>query len=420
MKKSIISDMLAGLSVSFAALALGAAFGIMSGRGAFAGMIASGVIPVISGIFGGTRLNISGPTAPMTAVSAIVIALAYDNFQGNPQHAEKFITLVFLLTALTQITMGVARAGKLINLVPNVIVIGFMNGIALLIWIDQIKTMFGIGNKVSPQGNLVVNISIALATFTFIFLFPLLLKKIRVPEKIIGFIPATLTAIILFTAFTSATGLEVGRVSLGLSITSLGEFFEMVIAYLPSREIITREYLLMALPYALELALLGYLDSLLTALIMDKLTGEKSNLNRELIGQGLANGTAAVLLGIPGAQATIRSVLLFKEGAKTRFASVMAGIFTLLGFIVFRDYVSLITKAVFIGVLLKVALDVFERDFVISYFREKWFGSFSRNAQFAFITYTMLVTAFVDLNVAVISGSALFYIGKKFYTYEDV
>ena len=97
MRKTLVPDLLAGLTVSFAALSLGAAFGVMSGRGAFAGMVGAAVIPIITSVFGGTRLQASGPTAPMTAVAAVVIAYAYEHFPADKALSEQFITLVLSL-----------------------------------------------------------------------------------------------------------------------------------------------------------------------------------------------------------------------------------------------------------------------------------------------------------------------------------
>lgn len=420
MKKTFLGDFLAGLSVSFAALALGAAFGVMSGRGAFAGMIAAGVIPIITGLFGGTRLSVSGPTGPMTAVSAFVVAFAYDKFPGNQLLAEQFITLVFLLTSVGLVIAGIVRLGKLIEYVPKTVILGFMSGIAMVIWVDQFKILFGLDGKKQITGDLNTNIILVIITFLLILLLPRLLKLLRVPKTAAIFIPATLTAIIIMTLITSAMNMDVERIELGATVASFSEFFTLASSYLPSSEIFTQEYVLLALPYALQLIMLGYLDSLLTALIVDHLTKEKSNLNKELVGQGLSNGLSAICMGIPGAQATIRSVLLFKEGGRTRLAAVIAGIFTLLGFLVFKDYLVLITSAVFIGVLIKAALDVFEKEFLIEYFKRKWYKNKMRNIQFMFIMYTMLVTAFYNLNFAVISATIIYYLCKWTFKITDL
>lgn len=418
-KRIIITDLLAGLTVSFAALALGAAFGIMSGRGAFAGMIAAAVIPIITGLFGGTRLSVSGPTGPMTAVSSLVVAFAYESFQDKIL-AEQFITLVFIMLGVFLILASILRLGKYISYVPQVVILGFMSGIAMLIWIDQFKVVFGLGGKVAPDGEVITNIVIALSTVLLIFLIPVILKKLKLPHNIRIFIPPTLSAIIIMTVITSVFNMNVGHIKLGSDGSSISDLATLAISYIPSMQILKWEYIMMALPYALQLLLLGYLDSLLTALIMDNLSKEKSNYNKELFGQGLSNIASAIVMGIPGAQATIRSVLLFKEGAKTRLGAVSAGVIALLLFMVFKDYVTIVTSAVFIGVLLKAAWDVFEREFLTIYLKRKWYLNKSRNIQLGFILYTMFATALVDLNFAVFSGTVFFYLAKRYWKIKDV
>ena len=146
--------------------------------------------------------------------------------------------------------------------------------------------------------------------------------------------------IILATLVTSVLNIDVEHVSLGNSVGSFSEFWNTITLYFPTdAQLYTSDILLQALPFALQLTLLAYLDSLLTSLVIDNMTKEKTKQDKELIAQGLANGVTALLQGIPGAQATIRSVLLLKEGAKTRLAGVMVGIFALLGFLVFSKYI---------------------------------------------------------------------------------
>jgi SulP family sulfate permease len=420
MKKKIINDLLAGLSVSFAALALGAAFGVMSGRGAFAGMIAAGIIPIFTGLFGGTRLSVSGPTGPMTAVSALVVAFAYDQFKDDKIMAEQFISLVLLMTSVGLILAGLVRLGKLIEFVPKVVILGFMSGIAMVIWVDQFNILFGWNGKEQPGGEMTLNLVIAFSTFVMILLFPKIIKLLRVPKNVAIFLPATLSVIIIMTLITSVFTIQIEKITLGSTVSSFSEFFQLAKSYFPSSEIFTEKYILMALPYALQLVMLGYLDSLLTALIVDHMTKEKSNLNKELVGQGLSNGASALCMGIPGAQATIRSVLLYKEGGRTRLAAVMAGVFTLLGFLVFSKFLVLITSAVFIGVLIKAALDVFEKEFLEDFIKKKWYKIKARNIQFVFIIYTMLFTAFYDLNIAVFSATVLFYLCKWAFKIKDI
>ena len=131
-------------------------------------MIGAAVIPIITSAFGGTRLQASGPTAPMTAVSALTVAFAYDSFPDKTL-AEQFITLVFILNAVCLVIAGVVRLGKLISYVPNVVILGFMNGIAVLIWKDQIVKVFAINGKPIMEGGIGLNLLLALITFGMIY-----------------------------------------------------------------------------------------------------------------------------------------------------------------------------------------------------------------------------------------------------------
>ncbi|HEY4655610.1 MAG TPA: SulP family inorganic anion transporter [Cyclobacteriaceae bacterium] len=413
-------DMTAGLTVSFAAISLGAAFGVMSGRGAFAGMIGAAVIPIIASTFGGVRVQASGPTAPMTAVSALTVAFAYDSFPDKAL-AEQFITLVFIMNALFLIILGLGGIGRFIRLVPNVVILGFMNGIAVLIWTDQLGKIFALKDGSSPMlGGAAFNLIVALVTFGLIYLIIWGVRKLSIRPQIRSFISGVLWSIILMTLVAVIFNFNVEQVELGASVNSLGAYVSMLSDFFPSGQILTSEYLLMALPFSLELCLLAYLDSLLTALVVDRITREKSNLNKELVAQGLANGTSAFFQGIPGAQATIRSVLLIKEGAQTRLAGVLIGVFALISILLLKDYLTLVPAAVFIGVLFKAGMDVCEKDFVSNYFSRKWFSCRKRNLQLLFILYTTIVTVLLDLNIAVLSGTILFYVAKRFWIMEDV
>lgn len=417
--RRLSADITSGLTVSFAAISLGAAFGVMSGRGAFAGMISAAILPIIASAFGGTRIQASGPTAPMTAVSSLLIAFAYDHFPERAL-AEQFITLVFLLNALFLLVAGLANLGRFIRLVPNVVILGFMNGIALLIWSDQFKKLFAVNGEPAMQGGITLNVIIALVTFALIFGIIDMVKRLNVRPQIRSFISGVLWSIVLMTVVSGLFSLDIEKIKLGASIDSVGEFVNMITSYFPTGKILHTDYILMAIPYALELTLLAYLDSLLTALVIDRMTREKSKLNKELVAQGLANAVSGIFQGIPGAQATIRSVLLIKEGAQTRLAGILIGIFALISLLLFKDYLTLVPAAVFAGVLLKAGLDVFDKDFVGHYIKDKWFRSRERNIQFLFIMYTTIITVIIDLNMAVITGTILFYIARYLWKITDV
>src|SRR5687767_1149411 len=228
--RSFLADATAGLTVSFAAISLGAAFGAMSGRGAFAGMIGAAVIPIITSIFGGTRLQASGPTAPMTAVSSITVAFAYDQFPDKVL-AEQFITLVFILNAVCLVIAGLVRLGKLISYVPNMVILGFMNGIAVLIWKDQFTKMFAAGGKPVMEGGILLNVLLAAITFGLIYGIVWGLKKLNIRKQIRSLISGVLWSIIIMTGLTVAFGISIEQIALGNTIGSFEEFRSMIVNY---------------------------------------------------------------------------------------------------------------------------------------------------------------------------------------------
>ena len=427
---ALMQNTIAGLIVSFVALSLGASLGILSGRGAFAGMLSAGVIALITSLCGGTRVQCSGPTAPMSALSAVTIAFAFgalaDEAPGfSPEH---FINIVFILTGVLLLVMALLRLGKHIQLVPNVVISGFMNGIALLIWVDQLKKLIGFGGKTPFAGGVAANLLVAVMTLALIFSLPQLLKR-RLP-KIAHFLPSTLLTIILVTLLVHLLGLNVEFVSLATQIHSLADFSAFLSTQLPSDW--SLKVLGIALPFALQLAILCYLDTLLTSLVVDKMVREKTRQNKELMAQGLANAGAGLLGGIPGAQATIRSVLIIKEGATSRLAGILVGVFVLLEMMLFQDLINLIPQAVFSGILLKVGYDVFDwlplRLYVKEWYRERsamLHRIFSRHddepifvthLEMLMIAGTALVTILYDLNTAVIAFTLLFYLANKIFS----
>jgi SulP family sulfate permease len=258
-------------------------------------------------------------------------------------------------------------------------------------------------------------LALLLATILMIFALPVFIRKIGVPEAYRAFISAILLSIIVMTAIVTALALPVEKVALGNTVGSLGEFGQLIANYFPGPQILTTQYLLKAAPLALQLAILGYLDSLLTALVIDRMTKEQTAQNKELIAQGLSNAAAGLLQGIPGAQATIRSVLLVKEGAQTRLAGVMMGVFALIFLLFLKDWITLIPVAVFAGVLFKAGWDVCDRDFTAAYFQFGWMKVVKRNFQMFVILLTTVITALVDLNVAVITGTIVFYAAQRIF-----
>ena len=421
--RQLARQLLAGLTVSFVAISLGAAFGVLSGRGALAGILSAGVIALITAALGGTRVQCSGPTAPMTAVTILLVSAVTGGLLAEHPTVDpdRFINLVLLLTGVFLIVAAVLRLGRFVRWVPKVVISGFMNGIAVLIWVGEIQSLFGWGGKNNYTGGIVINLTVAAMTLILIVVLPSLLG--RVDRRLNSFFPATLLAIVIATAICSFCQLQIQRVSLGASISSVQDLTTMVAHHFPTEWSLS--LLLLALPFALQLMVLAYLDTLLTSLVVDRKyqlmhqISAATRPNKELAAQGVANASVALFGGIPGAQATIRSVLILNEGATMRVAGIMVGVFVLIEMLLFQDWIGLIPQAVFSGVLLKVGYDVFDWSPIMSYFRRRvrdtGVGGVAQSNSvshwaMAFIVGTTLITVFVNLTAAVLLASVLFYL----------
>ena len=470
-KVNFARELLAGLTVSFVAISLGAAFGVMSERGALAGILSAGVISLITAAFGGTRIQCSGPTAPMTAVTAVLIARIADGYLKDvpDANADQFLNMVLILTGLFLVMAALFRLGKLIKLVPRVVISGFMNGIAVLIWVGEINSLFGLGGKQVMAGGLIQNLAVMLITLWLCFAAPTALRRFH--PFLSSFFPATLLAIVLVSGAVFLFGIDVERVAVGGTLDHFSDVTALVQQQFPTNW--SSQLLMLALPFAAQLAMLAYLDTLLTSLVVDKKvqalfgTNETTALNRELAAQGVANATVATFGGIPGAQATIRSVLILNEGAMTRLAGVMVGVFVLIEMLTFQDLIGMIPKAVFSGVLIKVGYDVFDWQPVKVYWKELTQGAvpseLEANTKLAagadtnfgvdvmtaeigdtteslsnqpvvkkrvrasvthlnmlFIFGTTIVTVLVNLNIAVIAFCASYYLLRLFVPVHDL
>lgn len=434
-KKNFLPDLLAGIAVAVASVSTGAAFGILSGRGAFAGIVGTAVISIIVAILGGTRRQIALPTGTMSAPSALMIAFAYDSFGKNAQ-GEQFITLIMILTGLFLIIAGIFNLGRFIALIPELVVYGFANGLAGIILINQASRLFGFsgfqlkfgetrilgietGSKLT--GDMTLNIFIALVTLILIFAIPIITKKLGLSEKVRAVLPASLITIVLMTVITTVAGFGIQKTTLGVQLDSFSAYLDLIKNYFPTISFITDiNILLKALPWALQLTVIAYLDSLLTSVLLDKMTGEPSKRGKELIAQGIANAVSGSLGGILGAQSTVTSILALKEGMKTRLTGVIAGVVTIIILALFSSYVTLIALAVFAGVLAKVAWDTLDKPFFQAYFTRQWYKINLRNTQLFIILWTAILTILIDLNVAVITGTFIYYVLKKYGKVRDV
>merc|ERR1719199_1416996 len=299
-----------------------------------------------------------------------------------------------------------------------------MNGIAVLIWWGEANKVFGITRE-GYAGGLLLNFVVMICTTAICLGLPIVLGKTGIPvlKKLL---PSTLVAIVVMTAVCLFFN-DIKRVDVGDPISSFADVSSLFSRNFPNQW--SASWLAKAIPFALNLTMLCYLDTLLTSLVMDQKVDEKyeeadrwakTNQNKELFAQGIANGFVALFGGLPGAQATIRSVLILNEGARTRLAGVCVGVFAIIEMVALQSLVGLIPAAVFSGVLLKVGHDVFDYEPVINYvkctlLRKAHPGGAApvvSHLDVLFILGTTVVTIVVNLNIAVASFTVAFYLAR--------
>ncbi len=414
---NIKGDVFGGITAGIVALPLALAFGVSSGLGPSAGLYGAIFISFFAAIFGGTNTQISGPTAPMTAVSMVVIASIITNNNGSIEQALPAILSVFLLAGFLQIGFGFIGFGKYIRYIPYPVVSGFMTAIGVIILVTQILPAVGyypkedskFVNNFEPKVEEVVfnrylnnandksdildisdykngvleleNLSKnmlseeaktlaakeASGVIGAIKVMPLALNNINWLELLLAFftiliiygfkkittkVPSTLVALIVVSAIAIGFGLDYRPIP---EIPSgLPEF---------KTEIFSGFSLGNITPYfftALTLALLGAIDSLLTSVVADNMTKTKHKPNKELLGQGIGNSVAALFGGIPGAGATIRTVINIKSGGKTKLSGMVSGVLLFIVLLALAPLASKIPAAVLAGILITVGIGVID------------------------------------------------------------
>ncbi len=413
---NIKGDAFGGLTAGIVALPLALAFGVSSGLGPSAGLYGAILIAFFASLFGGTDTQISGPTAPMTAVSMVVIATIIAGNDGNVEKALPTILIIFFLAGLLQIGLGLLGFGKYIRYIPYPVVSGFMTAIGVIILVTQILPSIGyypkddtdFVNKFKPQAEEIILENIlkdeagegilVLENFKetikrankitqpeilkeaktlagkessgvlgTLKVLPRALKNINLLELalaigtiliIYGFkrittaIPSTLVALVVMTAVALIFDLKylpIEEIPSGFPVPNLAIFSEF--SFLEVKPFIFT---------AFTLALLGAIDSLLTSVVADNMTKTRHKPNKELVGQGIGNSIAAIFGGIPGAGATIRTVVNIKSGGKTKLSGMIAGIVLLIILLGLGPIASKIPAAVLAGVLITVGIGVMD------------------------------------------------------------
>ncbi len=386
-------DFFGGLTAGVVALPLALAFGLQSGMGAIAGLYGAIAIGMIAAWFGGTPTQISGPTGPMTVVSAVVISSAIETHGGSLESALGTIIAIFLLSGVFQILLGVLKIGQYIRYMPYPVVSGFMSGIGVIIIVLQIFPFLGHSSPkkildIFSQLPSIVNdinmasVGLAFATIVTIYIFP----------RITKLIPSALVALIALTVVSTLMGLDVkiiGDIPEGLPALQIDSL----------AGVDWGSPMLLIIP-ALTLAALGTIDSLLTSIVADNMTKTHHNSNKELIGQGIGNIGAALIGGIPGAGATMRTVVNINSGGKTRLSGVIHGIALLIVLLGAGPYAKLIPLPVLAGILITVGIGI------IDYKGIKHIPHVPRTESIIMLV-VLSMTVFVDLLQAVAVGMVL-------------
>jgi len=351
--KNFKGDLTGGLLAAVVALPLALAFGVQSGVGAVAGLYGAIILGFLGALLGGTPTQVSGPTGPMTVISAALVALALERY-GSLEGALGVILLTFFLGGVFQILFGFLNIARYIRFLPYPVISGFMSGVGLIIVLLQIFPFGGVSSPKStidvilqfPRFFTEINfVALALGALTVLvyYLFP----------KITKAVPSALVALISVTLVSFFFGLDVptiGDIPAGIPSLQIGAIFSAD----------TSLYLLI-LEYALVLAALGSIDSLLTSVIADNITKTKHDSNRELIGQGIGNAVTALFGGIPGAGATKGTVVNINAGGRTRLSGMIHSLFLLAVLLGLGQFAAFIPLAVLAGIIIPIGIAIIDK-----------------------------------------------------------
>ncbi|MEP9819206.1 SulP family inorganic anion transporter [Staphylococcus xylosus] len=316
--------MLAGIVVALALIPEAISFSIIAGVDPMVGLYSSFIIAVVISFVGGRPAMISAATG---SVALVIVPLVRD-------HGVQYLLAATILMGVIQIIFGILKIGRLMKFIPNSVMIGFVNALAIMIFLTQIKHIFGI----------------SFATYLFVIITLLIIYLL---PRIFNKIPAPLIAIILLTATYLVTGANVETVGdLGEIKRSLPQFFIPDVPF-------NLETLKIIFPYALSMAIVGLVESLLTARIVDQATDTYSSKNQESRGQGIANVITGFFGAMGGCAMIGQSVINVRSGATTRLSTFTAGVFLIILIIVFGDWVVEIPMPILAAIMVMVSVGTF-------------------------------------------------------------
>lgn len=378
--RNLRGDLMGGVTAAVVALPLALAFGVASGAGPVAGLYGAIFVGFFAALFGGTPSQVSGPTGPMTVVMAGVLT--------QYSHEPALAFTVVMLGGLFQILFGWLRLGRYISLVSFPVVSGFMTGVGVIIIILQIGPLLG---QATPAGGPLGTLGAVpdLVTHANLWAFVLGLIALCIvylmPARWGRWLPSPLAALLIGSLLAVIFGgvPVLGDIPTGLPTPSLPTF---ELTALPGM-----------ISSALVLALLGSIDSLLTSLVADSMTRSEHQSDRELIGQGIGNTLAGLMGGIPGAGATMRTVINIRSGGQTPISGAFHALVLLAVVLGLGAAAAHIPHAVLAGILIKVGVDILDRDY-LGRIRT------APRSGVAVMAVVLFLTVFVDLITAVAVG----------------
>lgn len=322
---NVRGDVLAGMTVAFALIPEAIAFSIIAGVDPMVGLYASFSIAVVIAFVGGRPGMISAATGAMALLMVTLVA----------KHGLEYLFAATILTGIIQVLFGIVKVGRFITFVPHSVILGFVNALAILIFMAQLPQFVG--------ASWVMYVMV-ITTLAIIYILPRFFKAI----------PSPLVAIVIMTIISISLGLDVKTVGdMGQISRSLPMF------HIPSINL-SLETLLIVLPYSFSLALVGILESLLTATIVDEMTETSSNKNKEVKGQGIANIVTGFFGGMAGCAMIGQSVINVKSGGRGRLSAFVAGSFLLFLIFVLGNVVKQIPMAALVGVMIMVSIGTFD------------------------------------------------------------
>ena len=410
--KNIKGDITGGITAGIVALPLALAFGIQAfggindpsaaSMGALAGLVGATLLGFFAALFGGTPSQISGPTGPMTVITAGLISGVWASSSGNLSTVLITMSLAGLFCGLFQILFGIIKLGKLVRYIPYPVLSGFMSGIGVIIILQQIYPLFGMKSpvlvvdmildfpEIVSEGFSLEALLLGLGTIAIISLLPKVIKNPNVPVTLVALVVMTLIALPLgladkYIIGSIPTGLPMPFFANGsVDLSGIDWTLALKHAVIPG----------------LTLAGLGSIDTLLTSVVADNITKTKHDSNQELIGQGIGNAMAGLFCGISGAGATMRTVVNVRSGGRGKISGMVHAMLLLAILLGLGSLVKHVPLAVLAGILITVGWGIID----FRGFRD--LRKIPHDDAFVLIV-VFLTTVFVDLLTAVGIGMVI-------------